>query len=429
MRKLVCVFVCVFLLFECINSLANTSVKGKRLTAEIYRENECLCVSGQLVYPEEKRISLIFKDASKNIIYVNQAKSAPDGKFLFRFTPQTAMNDNEVYTAIIGCSGTTYSEKLEFEYSDIKNILEQEQEQGEADRIIYKDSECINLNLILTMRNYVPTISGSISAQPGCYANISLEDVDDAYTTIVGWYSDKPEPTAISYTFPSITKSQRYNFRITGSGGLDMSVRVDASILISALTHNMSLGDGAYIDLNIKSSDIEFLNITRRYTDYHSNSFVFPSVLPNGTYEVNATFVNTYTEDDINNVHKSTNENLYNALISKYPHLDEENRGVIYSDKITGTNGILDLSNCNVESLIGMCNSKITAIMLDNNNITSLRPLSFIKTLSYISARNNKINNVSNFGDNIVHINLDNNLLTDLLGLKDAKKSTVSFRM
>ncbi len=414
MKRLVSIFLMLCISFGVINVYAITSVNGHRISARVYKENNTICISGNITPAEEKIVSVVIYDSSGSAIYLNQTKSNSKGYFIFKFKPNRNFSQYMWMTAKIGCEGYSYPASMSFQYSELKDDFGEVSDPYKNDVITVYEHVATQLDLKISINKYVPTISGTITAEPENGVVFRIED-ELNNKEIITWQTNEKGKCSFSYTFPSLLQKQSYYCSLGDTRSFSAGLLLDMKSLILGVSYAFYMDEDAavYVDTNI-------MDKTLVYEDLDRGEYYSPNIFATGTYELKARFVDTFTEDEIHTISKIENKKLYNALISKYPYLDEKNLGVICSSDITGTNGVLDLSNSGISSLIGMQDAKINGIILDNNNIESLRPLTFIDGLTYISARNNKLKNVSNFGSNIEYMNLDGNNLTGLEGLQTA---------
>ncbi len=423
MKKLVSMFVCFLIAISTVSYASETVI-----TAEArYLNWDTIIISGTVSNPIGERISLVFGDIN-TMLHVDEAV-IEDGEFEFLIRLSENVPAYE-YTYTLGTQSAKFSGTI----------------QTRGDRYISTHA-LIQADIDFSIRNYVPSFSGTATCTPGANVQVVIRDMTD-HTEIVHDFVDCTDGVyEFNYTLPKLTQNRNYTIFVMSTDGQTSQVSADLTVKTSPFLVSFSgpLWAGAGYDMivNVKSVNSDLIDKSMNFTNRTWNTnFTLPNLLMNCDFDITATVVSTEEGVSDGTIRYSQNPALYNALKSKIPNLDPANSGRITPQELKSIKGILDLSDCNLTSVEGLQNcTGVTHLYIDNNSISDISPLLTLSNLRYLDASNNNIsrlyrippylkylnlsgNNISsidplNHTDTIVHLDMAENRISDVSPIKN----------
>ncbi len=423
MKKLVSMFVCFLIAVSTVSSASETAI-----TAEArYLDSDTIVISGTVSNPLGEKISLVFGDIN-TMLHVDEA-IIEDGEFEFLITLSENLPAYE-YTYIL----TTQSAKF----------LGTIQTRGSR---YFSTHALIQSDIDFSIRNYVPSFSGTATCTPGANVQVVIRDMSDNSEIVNDFINCEDGVYEFNYTLPKLTQSRNYTIFVMSTDGQTSQVSADLTVKTSPFLVSFSgpLWAGAGYDMivNVKSVNSDLIDKSMNFTNRTWNTnFTLPNLLMNCDFDITATVVSTEEGLSDSTIRYSQNPALYNALKSKIPNLDPANSGRITPQELKSVKGVLNLSRCNLTSVEGLQNcTEVTHLYIDNNSISDISPLLTLSNLTYLDASNNNItylyrispylkflnlsgNNISSIDplkhtDTIVHLDIASNGISDVSPIKN----------
>lgn len=221
---------------------------------------------------EGKYVALLVGNTDKieNIMYLNQTETGENGEFCFDFSMPTKA-DGGMYEFKVGSNAPecpTYTSVLEY----------------------VAQRKFLTADIYVDIKNYTPTISGTLSCSEGKSININITDVtgqtviaDDIISFDNGLYN-------LSYTLPSLLSARDYTLTILCKEGNEtlasMSVTINSSILLVSITGDVTTADDVMIDASVNGGEI--ISKSTNFTGSDSVSATLPNIAANTTIHMSA---------------------------------------------------------------------------------------------------------------------------------------------
>lgn len=401
------------------------------LLASLSKDGSAITISGTTNSLNENELSLYVEDPMGKIAYVDQTTADTEGNFTFTFPLKNKILSG-IYKASVAGTDIIEPKTIAFDY------YASDDSSSETPGEIYDPNEGIveivprNLfldgNINITFSSSETNITGSLRCI-NSVVSIKLINITDNTVIIDETISRYSNPYTFNYALPSHWSKKKYSLSIGSRGYKGMQFILDAEFntLLSSyfvkLNGGIELADNVIIcgERDTKDSLLPFKSVV--IEDNKTVSATYPVIYGVSAFSFDIKGYESCPDFMVTEVNSDINNNLYKALKSARPELDEDNDGVISRSELQSIKGILDLSNSDIESVAGLSQcTNIIGLIISGNKINSLRPLSELYNLEYIDARNNLITNISTMPANLKYLNLDYNLLEGLEGLKVADK-------
>ncbi len=427
----------------------DTEQGASQISATLTKDGNKVTITGTTSVGGGNEVTLYVTNPNGQLSYINQVTAEQDGSFSFVF-PLTYNVSDGSYTATIGGTGVSPARVLAFDYyttggnepdnpddsgntndggdtGETETPVEPEEivDPNESNLEVYSKSLFVDADLTVTLASYVPKITGTISCVQGTTVDIDVVNTTDNTVIVDETVTYDDGVHTLNYTLPSLISSKDYTLTITShdAEGVQtiMSVKIDTSLLLVSITGDIQVADNVHLDARMQTVNTDFIDKSVTVNKDRTISGTIPNIISNSSYHFEIEGYESYTEDMVTEIMSTVNPSLYQALKAARPELDGDKDGVITQAELQSITGVLDLGHYEIEKLIGLGQCKnITGLIVSGNKVTSLRPLSFLDKLEYVDARNNKITNISTMPQNLRYLNIDNNFVEGLQGLKDA---------
>ncbi len=237
--------------------------------AEVY--GKVVNISGQTINTKSNAQVSIVVSKNGNRVYTQDTLSADDGTFSFSFTmPDTATWGNYTFTIDTDTEIDTYTGSFLYE--------------------VYVERQFVNGNVNVTLKNYVPTISGTINCIKGktlIFSVLNKSDntviIEDTITSANGNYS-------LLYTLPSLITGKDYTVTVSctenNSTLFSISAEINSSIIIISVDGDIQLADNVKLDVCAQTENSDIINKSTSFTADKSLSITIPNLVANMSCDI-----------------------------------------------------------------------------------------------------------------------------------------------
>lgn len=371
------------------------------ITAEArYLNSSMIRITGSVTNPKSERISLVFGNPN-TLLYVDETDIV-NGEFSFTISLDSKVPAHE-HTYILSTESAQFTGTIK-----TRGLT-----RG-------KDNIIITADIDFSVKNYVPTFSGSARCTPGTTVQVHIKDTSSNTEIIADTVSSSDGIYEFSYVLPSLVLMHNYTITITSNDGTNTRVSASLSVRTSPLL--VSFDGPIYaapshsMYVRVKSVNTDLIDKTMSFANRTWNTdFTIPNLISNCDFDISVTVHATETSMADGSVKYMQNPELYDALKTKFPHLDSSDSGCISIEELKSLQGTLDLSKCNITSLEGMQScTELSHLYLNNNRITDISPLLTLNKLRYLDVSNNNITKLYRIPPYLKHLDLSGNAITDI---------------
>ena len=363
----------------------------------------------------------------ENILYMGQVESNPDGTFAFNFSmPKGLATGTYSYRVGSNTDAPMYYGTITYVNTAKPTIVCQ---------------ESVNERRV--------QINGKIENVTGiAYVSILVGEPENIL--YMGQVESNPDGTfAFNFSMPKGLATGTYSYRVGSnvgehifSGTLDYIAEavepdeppyanITANVAINQktllLSGQITSGANQSIKVTIITSQETILNEALCKSDEDGNfsmqvqltnsavSGVYAVKLENQTVAEPVTIPFLLISEKLpQDIVKSQNLNLYNAMRKARPYLDLDSDGIITIQELSEITGALDISSSNIESLEGIQScTAIAELYINNNRISDLSPIEGMTNLKTLIADNNRISVIAALPINLELINIEKNQITN----------------
>ncbi len=381
---------------------AHADVPYITATAE-YITADTIVISGTLHGASDDMISLVFGDIN-TILHIDQTDIV-NGEFVFKLALSEHVPAYE-HTYILSTASAQFRGKLKTRghgYTVTDTVL--------------------TADMDFSIKNYVPTFSGTASCVPGQNLSVLIKDITSGVEIVADTFNAQDGQYSFSYTLSKLTSMHEYTIFLSSKNGNNTTVSADLSVTTSPLAASFNgpiyAAPNYSLNVRLRSVNTNLIDKTMNFTNRTwDTKFTLPNLLSNCDFKVDIDVNAVESSHTDGSVRYLQNPSLYNALKNKFPHFDSANVGTITIEELNSIKGILDLSNCNLISLEGMQNcTGVTHLYLANNSINDISPLLTLNNLLYLDASGNTLTYIYRIPPYLKYLDLSGNDIQDIHAL------------
>ncbi len=250
--------------------ISKVSYAQDSMSLEIVCDGRNLSVSGKLPDTSQSETVTLMLGNWDDLIYVDQQNTSDNGDFAFAYT----MPENRspgAYDIAVGSSIDipTYYGKLYY-------------------GVTQNDIFTVDLNI--TLKAYVPTISGTISCSEGKTLEFTVLNITDNNVFSKEEITSEDGTFNLSYTLPSFISGKEYRVLISckenAATVAEISANIDTSIFFVTVDGEVEVEDNVEIDTHIRTVNTNLINTRTTIKDNKNVSATFPNLLPNTVFKV-----------------------------------------------------------------------------------------------------------------------------------------------
>lgn len=230
------------------------------------------------------------------VLYIDQTDTNDNGEFsfVFRFPRGTPSG---TYNYYVGTNANAGRYDGTVEYIDTDK---------------FETRKFIDVDLTVSISDYVPTISGTISCEKEKTVLVEILNKSDNSTIGMETITESDEVAQISYIMPSLLSPKEYELLISCTEGdselMRMNTTIDSSVLAVEASGEITPADNVRIDLQMESVGINLINQNVSITAAKTFSSTIPNLVAKGSINLCLQGYETVIADGGNNEGNEGNE-------------------------------------------------------------------------------------------------------------------------
>lgn len=266
------VFVIVLIFLCC----SHTGIYAAGITSEVSIENNIAIINGRIDgVGRSTRVTLLVGGIEK-IEYVDEIDSHSDGTFTF-IVPFNDSTPKGQYPYKIGSSARVGNSEGIINY---------------VGQTIDALNHFMSADFTLSVNNYVPSISGTVSCKQDKIIRIVATNITDNSVIAEETIDAENGMCEILYTLPSLISPKNYSIMISAVDNekeqMLLNVEIDSSIVLVEINGNIEVDDKTYVDMQVKSDGSDLINKSTTINSDRSVSITIPNLLMNAVVELKA---------------------------------------------------------------------------------------------------------------------------------------------
>ncbi len=240
------------------------------ITANIDTHGKHVTVEGTIPGASGVQAVGVLIKKAETVAYINEKTVQNTEQFSFDFDMSESLPPG-VYDVVIGTSADagTYYGKLYYKLSKDKFL---------------------SADLDISMSLYTPTLSGTISCTNGKTINLSILNITDGTTVSNETITSQTGIFNLNYTLPSLVSNKEYSILIScfeeDNTLIELNCVIDSSILTTAFTTNISLGNNIQLATSVQSDTLSMLTGETTLVENKTVSFEIPNLVPNASVDI-----------------------------------------------------------------------------------------------------------------------------------------------
>jgi len=260
-------------LLACLNTIY---AQASQISCSAQVDGENINISGQIPNAQESNFVSLLVGEPENIVYIDQTVSDKNGNFNFSFMlPDTLPRGTYKYKIGSNSGLPPYEGTLNYNSS-----------------FVLVKNQFFDADVNITISNYVPTVSGTISCIESKTIIVNIINKTDNITIDSDTITSEDGIYNFAYTLPSLLVPKEYEVVVSCSENdvnvTYMNVTIDSSILFLNLGGTVTTSDNVDVEAHLQSVNTGLIDKETSFSGSKTVSVSIPNLLPSCSFHLSA---------------------------------------------------------------------------------------------------------------------------------------------